>query len=152
MADTRCQTECERWIRDHWLRERFGQDFTERNVALSSGGYFKFDAVSADGTVVASISTSKKDMRSGKAGVGKFMKLRSDMLFHILAGASRKLMIFTESCMFEACIKERERGRTPRDIEFIHAQLPDQPVGRLAASRETSSREVRPSKTLRPTV
>jgi len=146
MADTRCQTECERWIRETWLAKQFGQPFSEQNVPLTSGGQFKFDAVSEDGKVVASISTSKAAMSSGKVGVGKLMKLRGDMLFHVLAKAPRKLMIFTEECMYQSCMKERNRGRTPQDIEFMLVLLPAGLATKLAASREISSREVRPGR------
>jgi hypothetical protein len=145
MADTRCQTECERWVRDVWLADQFGQRFSERNVTLTSGGQFKFDAVSADGSILASISTSRAAMSSGKRGVGKLMKLRADMLFHMLAAAPRKLMVFTEPCMYQACSSEQVRGRTPQDIEFVLVQLPPELATKLAASRDRSSREVRPT-------
>lgn len=146
MADTKCQVECEAWVRDAWLSSHFGQAFAERNVILSSGGTFKFDAVSADGSIVATIATSKAAMSSGKPGVGKFMKLRGDMLFHTLAAAPRKLMVFTEECMYTACTKERERGRTPRDIEFLLVRLPKELHRRLTTARESASREVRPGR------
>lgn len=145
MADTRCHIECERWVRDVWLTGQFGQEFTERNVTLTSGGQFKFDAVSADGSILASISTSLAAMSSGKRGVGKLMKLRADMLFHTMAVASRKLMVFTEPCMYQACSSEQVRGRTPQDIEFVLAQLPPGLAAKLSTSRDRSSREVRPT-------
>src|SRR5690348_11982421 len=98
MSNTRCQNECEGWVRDTWLPTRFGMPFAEKTVTLSSGGNFKFDAVSADGSIVVSISTSRAATSSGRIGVGKMMKLRSDMLFHTLAPPARHVMIFTESC------------------------------------------------------
>jgi hypothetical protein len=140
MANTRCQSECEAWIRHNWLEEQFGQTFTEANVILSSGGTFRFDAVSEDRSIIASISTSKAAMSSGRPGVGKFMKLRADMLFHVLSTATRKLMIFTEECMYQACIRERERGRTPRDIEFVLVTLPAELAIRLARPRRVFAR------------
>lgn len=145
MADTTCQRECAAWIRENWLPARFGQTFTEQSVHLTTGGQYKFDAVSADGRVVASISTSRAATSSGKHGVGKMMKLRSDMLFHVLADTEHKLMVFTEACMLDACVREQENGRTPADIEFIRAELPPELSEKLAHARDASSREVRPS-------
>ena len=145
MSNTRCQNECEAWVRDNWLPVQYGQHFTETNVALSSGGNFKFDAVSSDGSIVVSISTSRAAMSSGKPGVGKKMKLRGDMLFHMLALPARHIMVFTEPCMLALVEAERSRGRVPTHIEFALAPLPDELAQRLATSREGSSREVRPA-------
>jgi hypothetical protein len=112
---------------------------------LSSGGEFEFDAVSEDGAMLVSISTSQARMSSGKLGVGKLMKIRSDMLFHLLAEAPRNVMVFTETCMQEQLLKEQEKGRTPEDMEFMLVELPRELAMELAASRRRSSREVRPS-------
>jgi hypothetical protein len=143
MADTRCQTECESWIRDVWLPAHFNQSFYERKVRLASGGEFMFDAVSADGTIVVSISTSRAAMSNGKPGVGKQMKLRGDMLFHHLAIAPRHIMAFTEACMYEWSLAEKRKGRVPTEIELILVELPSTLAERLAISRERSSKEVR---------
>jgi hypothetical protein len=143
MADTRCQMECEAWVRDHWLPERYEQSFSEQYVRLESGGGFKFDAVSTDGTIVVSISTSLARMRSGKKGVGKLMKLRADMLFHRMAPALQHIMVFTEPCMYAACNAEKHKGRVPAGIELLHAELPAELAARLTVSRERSSCEVR---------
>ena len=142
MADTRCQIECEAWVRDVWLTHHLKQSFSERNIPLQSGGNFKFDAVSEDGTIVASISTSRAAMSGGKKGVGKLMKIRSDMLFHLLALAPRHVMVFTESCMYESVVAEKRRGRVPSQIELIRVELPPELSVRLAASRDRSSKEV----------
>jgi hypothetical protein len=136
MADTRCQSECEAWVRQ-WLAEKFGQSFSEPNVPLNTGGNFKFDAVSDDGSILVSISTSQALMSSGKRGVGKLMKLRGDMLFHTLVSVPHKIMAFTEPCMHQACL-------APTDIEFIYIPLPVELAAKLSLSRDCSSREVRP--------
>jgi hypothetical protein len=143
MADTRCQMECEAWVREVWLPTYFHQSFSERKVRLETGGEFKFDAVSGDGEIVVSISTSRAKMSGGKRGVGKLMKLRADMLFHRMAQAARHVMVFTEPCMYEACQAEKQKGRVPTIIELMRAELPADLAARLAASRERSSREVR---------
>src|SRR5436190_3704154 len=108
MADTRCQLECEDWVRQDWMPQRFGQKFQHDRVRLTSGGVFDFDAVSADGTTIATISTSSAQTSGAKRGSGKLMKLRSDMLFLVLASPKRAVMILTERDMYEICEKEKE--------------------------------------------
>src|SRR5690242_13777172 len=108
MADTRVQLEVEDWVRETWMTGQYGQQFSRNRVRLSSGGVFDFDALSADRSTVACISTSSGKTASGKHGVGKLMKLRSDMLFLTMAeGVSRRLLVLTEPDMFTTCEKER---------------------------------------------
>ncbi len=148
MADTRCQVECEDWVRREWMPTVFGQSFYRERMPLSSGGVFDFDAVSADKTIIASISTSGARTASGKHAVGKLMKLRSDMLFLLLSNASRKLIILCEPDMHALCQRELDGGRVPKEIEFFHAPLPDELALRLAAARKIGSDEVSPVKTI----
>ena len=97
MADTRCQVECEDWVRREWMPAVFGQPFYRERVQLTSGGVFDFDAVSSDKTIIASISTSGSRTASGKYATGKMMKLRSDILFLLMTNAVRRLVILCET-------------------------------------------------------
>jgi hypothetical protein len=144
MADTRCQLECEDWVRQDWMPQRFGERFHRDRVRLTSGGFFDFDAVSADGSTIATISTSGARTSGGKHGVGKLMKLRSDMLFLLLASPKRAVMILTERDMYDLCEKEKEGGRVPRNIEFVHAALPLDLAAKLKIAKQASSDEVSP--------
>jgi hypothetical protein len=122
----------------------FGQPFYRERVALSSGGVFDFDAVSADKGIVACISTSGAVTSTGKRAGGKLMKLRSDMLFLLLSGAARKVIVLCEPDMYALCQREREGGRVPIEIEFVHAPLPDELAIKLIAARKLGSDEVSP--------
>ncbi len=144
MADTRVQTEVEDWVREQWMPNELGQRFHRERVRLSSGGVFDFDAVSDDRKIVASISTSGGRTSSGKLGVGKLHKLRSDMLFLLMAEGERKVLCLTERDMLEVCQKEANGGRVPKGIEIIYATVPAELDKRLKAAREVASREVRP--------
>jgi hypothetical protein len=124
----------------------FGQPFYRERVQLTSGGVFDFDAVSADKTIITSISTSGARTASGKHAGGKVMKLRSDMLFLLLSEASRKCIILCEPDMHALCEGERDAGRVPKEIEFFHVPLPDELAVKLAAARKISSDEVSPLK------
>jgi hypothetical protein len=148
MADTRVQTEVEDWVRDQWMPKEYAQRFRRQRVRLvnlSSGGVFDFDAVSDDSKIVACISTSGARTAGGNLAVGKLMKLRSDMLFLLMAEGDRKILLLTEQDMLEVCQKETIAGRLPTVIEIIHAQIPAELDARLRASRELASKEVRPT-------
>ena len=144
MADTRCQVECEDWVRREWMPKAFGQQFYRERMPLTSGGVFDFDAVSADKTIVASISTSGSRTARGNYATGKMMKLRSDMLYLLLSEAPRKVMILCEEDMYARCQLERENGRLPKEIEFVHAPLPIELASKLIAARKLGSDEVSP--------
>jgi hypothetical protein len=145
MATTTCQLECEQWVRSIWLPHKFGQTFAAGRLPLDSGGQFEFDAISADGQIAASISTSCACTASGKRGAGKLSKIRADMLFLLMARVSRRLLVFSELDMYELCDSERRRGRVPHAIELHHAPLPPELSAMLATARAASSREVTPS-------
>lgn len=121
-----------------------GSTFRRERLRLRSGGVFDFDAVSADDKVVASISTSGCKTASGKNAVGKLLKIRSDMLFLLLVEADRRIVVLTECDMYDQCLKEREGGRVPAEIEFVCADLPDELKEKLLHARGKSSQEVSP--------
>ena len=144
MADTRVQLEIEDWVRKNWMPKEYGIQFQRERVSLTSGGVFDFDAVSTDLTIAATISTSGATTASGKSAVGKLLKIRSDMLFLLLAKVNRRLVVLTESDMYARCLKEREGGRVPPEIEFVCADIPSDLRQRLLKARAISSKEVSP--------
>lgn len=144
MADTRVQLEVEDWVRQNWMPKQFGQQFRRERIRLTSGGFFDFDAVSADNLIVATISTSAGATSGGKHPTGKLMKLRSDMLFLSLAEAQRRIIVLTDPDMHQLCLKEKEGGRIPPSIEFQLAPIPRELHERLRHAQSAASREVRP--------
>jgi len=145
MADTRIQIQVEDWIRRNWMPKKFGQKFYRERLQLSSGGVFDFDAVSADNKIAATISTSSARTASGKQGIGKLLKIRSDMYFLLLAKTQRRLVILTEQDMYDRCMVELQNGRVPSSIEFIHAQIPQELDDKLISARRRASNEVSPN-------
>lgn len=143
MANTSYQHVVERWVRDTWMPAAFRASFAPRKLPLRSGGHFDFDAVSPDGRIVANISTSSHRLASGKHGVGKVMKLRSDMLFLLLAECERRLVVLTEADMYAWWQGEIGRGRVPREIELVHAPIPEEMAIELRRARARASDEVR---------
>ena len=73
------------------------------------------------------------------------MKLRSDMLFLTMVEApAKKFIILTDGGMRDACLRERQGGRTPNEIEFLLAEIPDELSSRLLEAKDKASREVSP--------
>ncbi len=146
MANTKVQGAVERWVRETWMPANLGQPFTKGRGRLSAAGEFEFDGISADGSTVACISTAKHKTSGGRNGMGKWFKLRSDMLYLVMAeSVGRRLLVLTEPCMLEHYKAERARGRVPREVEVVLVELPVDLRERLAASRERASEEVRPA-------
>lgn len=141
MADTRVQLEVEDWVRQQWMPQHFGVNFYRERLQIRSGGVFDFDAVSADRTVVATISTSGAKTSGGKNAVGKILKIRSDILFLTMVQAKRRVVVLTERDMYEQCLKEARGGRVPQEIEFAYAPLSDEINTRLMAARQNCSVE-----------
>lgn len=144
MADTKVQLEVEEWVRTYWMPTKFGSSFLGRKVSLASGGVFDFDAVSEDQKIVATISTAGAYTASGKRGVGKIQKVRSDIYFLLLANAESRVAVLTEQDMFDYWISEVEAGRVPSSIEFSLAELPSALRAKLEESRMKASKEVSP--------
>ena len=144
MADTRAHKRAELWVTEKWLPQQFGQSFSEISLPLSSGGVFKFDAVSEDRRIIANISTSAEKTNRGKHGTAKIQKIRSDVFFLLLATAECKVMVLSERDMYDWWLAESVRGRVPNEIRFLHAVLPDELILALQASRRRAAQEVTP--------
>ncbi|MGE3507251.1 MAG: hypothetical protein AB7N65_00015 [Vicinamibacterales bacterium] len=148
MADTSVQGKVERWIVQHELSRVFeGRGFSKRRVALTWGGAFEFDAVSADGDIVACVSTSCCRTASGRSAIGKFHKLKADALYLLHTTiAKRRVMVFTDGGMLAHFERERSRGRFPsaNEIELLLVSLPDELASELREATRSASFEVSP--------
>jgi hypothetical protein len=142
MADTTFQLLVEDWVRHQFLAPRYNQRFSERHLNLTSGGKFEFDAVSDDGSIVASISTSAAKTATGNRATGAVMKLRSDMLFLLMAKAPRPMLVLTQECMCNLIEAERKRGRVPPEIIVEHAPLSEELADELKRVRVRNSSEM----------
>lgn len=149
MADTRVQHKIERWIVDNELPRLYGERFSKRSVPLTWGGSFEFDAVSADGKIIACVSTSCWQTASGRNAIGKFHKIKADTLYLLHATATeRMVLVFTDLGMMMHFEKERSRGRFPpaTAIELRLIELPQTLADELRLATKVASVEVSPSK------
>jgi len=125
----------------------FDCQFCENELKLIWGGYFKFDAVSDDQQIVGNISTSAGRTARGKPAIGKYHKIKSDILYLLnVENANRRLLIFTEQSMLDYFAKEQNVGRLPSNIELILVELPLDLRKQLEEARKIASKEVSPAK------
>jgi hypothetical protein len=142
MADSSVQLVVENWIRREWLPKAYGQVFRSASLRLVPGGDFNFDAVSADNSIVANISTSNTKTARGKLAAGKIQKIRADVLFLLMAQADKRLIVLTERDMFDFWEAEKRSGRVPLKIEFLRVELPADISESLKEARRIASEEV----------
>lgn len=147
MADTTAQKNAERWIVGHFLPARFdGLLFQEQKVPLVWGGVFAFDAVSEDRSIIGLVSTSAAITAGNNLATAKVQKLKCDTLYLTnVACSCKKLLVFSEASMSRHFKKEADAGRFPKDIELIHAELPEGLQSEVVAARTVARREVTPN-------
>jgi hypothetical protein len=135
MADTKAQSEVEKWIREVFLPKKYGQAFRQKDLLIQSRGQIKFDAVSDDDEIVAVISTSAGLTPVGKVATEDVMKVRSAALWVLMLDHTpqKRLLVFTDQSMIDVVKDERKRGRFPKEFEIVKAKLPPE----LAAKVET---------------
>ena len=145
MANTNVQRKVEDWVRKEWMKKFYGKNFYRDRIKLSSGGVFEFDAVSQDGDIIASISTSSAITATGRRAAGPLHKIRADILFLIMTSIERKIIIFTEQNLYDVFMKEIKEGRVPRNIEFELVKIPNDMSMELKDARNIASKEVSPN-------
>lgn len=148
MANTKQQSEVEKWVRNQHLPRQFGQVFEKKKMPLLWGGKFEFDAVSSDDRIVVSISTSGTRTARGKPASGKYHKIKSDALYLLHAkGVSNRVQVFTEPDMYDHFMDEKRAGRYPPEVELLRAKIPLEMRKHLIDARQVASEEVSPYET-----
>ena len=142
MAISRSFLMVEAHIRDVWMPSIYKQAFTKAKASLKRSGSFEFDAVSVDGSIVACISSNSGRARQGGLAKTKMNKIRSDILFLLMAEAPRKIMILADKALHEHAICEQQRGRLPSEVEIVLATLSEQIQEILAEAQKTASVEM----------
>lgn len=143
MADTSAQKRAAEWVRNNWLKDKFGKLFERKTCRLNTGADVEFNAVSTDGEIIAFISTSTPLVPKGSVGRGKLSKVRADALFLTMAeGNLERLLIYTDLKMMELVAGELSAGKLPGNIAVLHAPLPKTLQIEVSASREKASEEL----------
>ena len=143
MADTSAQKRAADWVRNKWLKDKFGKLFEKKTCRLNTGAEVEFNAVSQDGEIIAFISTSTPLVPKGSVGRGKLSKVRADALFlSMTEGNLERLLIYTDQEMTNLVAGEHRVGRLPENITVLYAALPANIQTEVSASRKKASEEL----------
>ena len=128
MANTSALSEIVEPFVRKWLKQKYGEKFENKNVALTltTGGKHKFDAVSVDRSIVADVksSSARNDNASSRKFVaGTFRSAIVDVDYLSLIIAKKKILVLTNRDFFDYFIK-RMKGKIASGIEVLYCQLP----------------------------
>jgi hypothetical protein len=146
MADTRLLKEIESYVRDR-LAQRFGQPFSTRRLVVGkrSNGYdatHEFDAVSADGSIVAAIKSSSGKTSGGKFPSGKVSAAYQELYFLSLAEAARHRILVLTDHEFHQIFKSHSDGRLAPGLELMLIPLPPELREQVQVVQEEASQEM----------
>lgn len=150
MADTRkLKNQVEEWFRSELKKEYLHETVKKEKVRLIWDGEFEYDAVirGKDKSInsVYLLSCSEFKTASGKGGMGKLHKIKSDILMMAGTDCPNKILVFTGKTMYEKIESEIEKGRLPRDIKIKFLKnLPNDIKNLINNIVEESSKEVTP--------
>ena len=144
MADTTfIKTTVEPYVRDI-LRREFGAPFDSEAVTLSTGGTHEFNAVSQDGSTIATIKTASGRTSSGALPSGKFKNAEADLYYLTLVSAPTRLLVLTDPEFYEL-LSARLDGRLAPGISLRLIELPNDIRSELRTVQRAASKEVSPS-------
>lgn len=106
------------------------------------GGFFKFDAVSSDGSIVGLILSSRPKTATGNENYGGWRKALNDSQWLKAVPASRRLVVCTNAG-FRLLVMSRSKRLGSEGIEFIYCPLPNEFERQLNEQLDASSREQR---------
>lgn len=125
------------------LCEEYGQPFETRFLRLTTGGRHEFDAVSADGTIVASIKASSGLTSGGRIPAGKIKDSIAELYYLTLVDAPVRILVLTTPA-FHTLFTRAVEGALPGEIELRLIPLPPDLQKEVDAVVEIASREVAP--------
>lgn len=128
MANTRLLTnQVEDYIRTELARQ-FGQPFQKQFLPISqrldgSQAMHEFDAVSADGTIVAGIKSASGKTGGGRRPAGKIASAYQELYFLSLVRAERRILVLTAPDFYEILRKDCD-GKLAAGLELMLIELP----------------------------
>lgn len=144
MADTTFyKTDVEPFVRRQ-LETIHGMPFESRVLRLSTGGTHEFDAVSHDGSIVASIKSLSAKTKRGKRPAAKYSTCLAELYFLSLIDAPKRILVLTTPewhTMFERYID----GRLAPGLTIELLALPPDLQDQVDRHRDVASDEVTPA-------
>lgn len=141
MANTSALQEAIQWVRDD-LERQFGSVFAKSRVQLRTGGSRTFNAVAADGLVVASVMNASGATSGGKKPVGKIRGAVAELYYLSLVDAPHRLLVVTSSDFLKYLDREMD-GALAEGLQIVHVKLPARLAQAVAEVREAASEEMR---------
>lgn len=141
MANTSALQEAIQWVRDD-LERQFGSVFAKSKVRLRTGGARTFNAVAANGLVVASVMNASGATSGGKKPVGKIRGAIAELYYLSLVDAPSRLLVVT-SLDFLRYLEREMEGALVEGLKILHVQLPARLAEAVAEVREAASDEMR---------
>lgn len=112
----------EPWVRAQ-LADRLAVEFEPKRLRLAPGGLHEFDAVSADGRIVASIKANSGLTSGGKHPTGKVATCLNEIYFLSLVVADRRLLVLTNPA-FHAIFTKATAGKIADGVGVMLIELP----------------------------
>ena len=146
MAKTTELREVERFVRKELERDYPGHTFTEKALPLGKrrdGTYavHKFDAVSEDNSIVASIKSHSWLTSGGRSPAGKIGQIYESLYFLSLVDAKTKLLVLTDRATYEGFLVKSD-GKIAEDVEIKLFPLPPALQESLNKVRQRASQEM----------
>jgi len=146
MAKTTELREVERFVRKELERDYPGHTFTEKALPLGKrrdGTYavHKFDAVSEDNSIVASIKSHSWLTSGGRSPAGKIGQIYESLYFLSLVDAKTKLLVLTDRVTYEGFLVKSD-GKISEDVEIKLYPLPPELQELVNKVRQKASQEM----------
>jgi hypothetical protein len=125
------------------LAEEFGQPFEATFLPLRPGGRHEFDAVSADGLVVASIKSASGLTARGKNPSGKIKDCVAELYYLSLVDARTRRLVLTTPSFF-TIFTNSTAGAVADGIDIVCVPLPADMQLQVDQVVRAASREVTP--------
>src|SRR4051812_27914452 len=122
MANTATLQQAIDWVRGE-LGRRHHTTFSRPQVRLPTGGVRTFNAVAADGNVVATDTKHSGSTSGGKKPVGKIKSAIADLYWLSLVEASQRILVVTNRSFLRFLEAELD-GALVEGLSVVHVELP----------------------------
>jgi hypothetical protein len=140
MADTSGLRPALDWVRGELAREA-GTSVAKQTVSLTTGGEHTFNAVSADGQLVAQIITSSGATSSGKRPVGKIQAALSHLYFLALTQAPERRLVVTDPEFYDF-VDNATEGALAHGLKLQLLELPAEIQSQVRSVTQVASKEM----------
>lgn len=144
MANTNYyKTHVEPYVRAE-LERLHGASFSSQTLKLTTGGTHEFDAVSADGSIVASIKSLSGKTSRGRRPAAKYSVCLAELYFLSLVDAPKRVLVLTTPAWHTMFIAYIEKRLAPGlSVELI--RLPPEIQAEVDRIKDIASGEVSPA-------